>query len=193
MSVTVDMRDLPDGLSIRVTEPKKTGRILLMIVAGIVAGYLVHRILDPPMARWLVEGVLAIGLLTSVVAALRGCDVELRVTNLDLISRGHAPEGYRASTTPRADVFRFEYRDATGGGEDAEQSQGLYVEHHGIGTWATSNCILPQIDRAQTEQIIGAIYQRFPDTGTLSQSAAQPSPLVTLNLGESESRKAQET
>jgi hypothetical protein len=178
MSVTVDMRDLPDGLSIRVTEPKKTGRILIMLTTGIVAGYFVYRIpFDPPVSPWLVEGVLAIGFLASVVAALRGCDVQLRVTNLDLVSTGHAPEGYRTSTTPRADVFRFEYRDAIGGGDEAEQPRGLYVEHPGI-----SICILPQIDRAQTEQIIEAIYQRFPDTGTLSSAAAQPSPLISLNL-----------
>jgi hypothetical protein len=181
--VTLDVHDMPKGLSIRVTEPKKTGRILLMIVTGIVAGYVVYRMpFAPPIPRWLVEGLLAIGLLTSVIAALRGCDVQLRVTNLDLVSSGHAPEGYRASTIPRADVFRFEFRNAIGGGDDAEQPQGLYVEHHGIGTWAASTCILPQIDRAQTEQIIEAIYHRFPDTGTLSPNTAQPSALITLGL-----------
>jgi hypothetical protein len=192
MSVTVDMHDLPDGLSIRVTEPKKTGRILLMVITGIVAGYFVYRIpFAPPISRSWVEAALAIGLLTSVVAALRGCDVQLRVTNLDLMSTGHAPEGYRASTTPRADVFRFEYRDAIGGGDEAEQPQGLYAEHRGIGSWSLSTCVLPQVDRAQTEQIIEAIYQRFPDTGRLSSAAAQPSPLISLNLAGSQGENTQ--
>jgi hypothetical protein len=184
MSVTVDTRDLPEGLSIRVTEPKKSGRILLTIVTGIVACYFLYRIpLDPPMPRWLVEGVLAIGILASVIAALRGCNVELRVTNLDFVSTGRAPDGYKASTTPRADVFRLEYHDAIGGVDVPEQAQGLYAEHRGIGSWAASTCILPQVNRAQTEQIIEAIYRRFPDTGTLSSSDAQPTQLISLNLG----------
>lgn len=184
MSVTVDVRDLPDGLSVRVGEPKQSGRILIMITTGIVAGYVLYRI---PMSsaglRWLVAGAFFVGFVASVLAALRGSNVELRVTNLDLVSSGHAPEGYKTSSTPRADVFRFEYRDAIGDVDLPEQAKGLYAEHKGIGSWAASTCILPQVNRAQAEQIIEAIYLRFPDTGRLSASAAQPSPLTTLNLG----------
>jgi hypothetical protein len=188
MSVTVDTRDLPEGLSIRVMEPRKSGRILLTIATGIVAGYLLYRIpFDAPMPRWLVEGALAIGILANVIAALRGCSVELRVTNLDFMSTGHAPEGYKASTTPQADILRLEYRDAIRDVDLPEQAQGLYAEHRGIGSWAASTCILPQVNRAQTEQIIEAIYRRFPDTGTLSSSGAQPTQLISLNLGKSDS------
>ena len=188
MSVTVNMRDLPDGLSIRVTEPKQSGRILVMIVTGIVAGYVLYRVpFSSSALRWLVGGTFVFGLVASVVATLRGCNVELRVTNLDLVSTGHAPEGYKASTMSRADVFRLEYRDAIKDLDAIERAQGVYAEHRGIGSWSASTCILPQVNRAQTEQIIEAIYQRFPDTGTLSSSAAQPTPLISLNLGKSDS------
>ena len=194
MSVTVDVRDLPDGLSIRVTEPKKSGRIGIMFLEGIAAAFVLYFVpMSPPALRWFVGGAFVIAFLASIVVGLRGCDVGLRVTNLDLISTGHAPEGYRASTTPRADVFRFEYRDAAGGGEGPEQPQGLYVEHRSVGTWAASICILPQVNPAQTEQIIEAIYRRFPDTGMLSPSAAQSSSLVTLNLSKSGKPNAQGT
>jgi hypothetical protein len=194
MSVTVNVRDLPDGLSIRVTEPKKSGRILIMIVTGIVAGYVLYRIpFSSPALRWLVGGAFVVGLVASVTAALQGCNVELRVNNLDLLSTGHAPEGYKASTMPRADVFRLEYRDAIRDVDSVDQAQGLYAERRGIGSWAVSTCILPQVDRAQTGQIIEAIYQRFPDTGTLSSVAGQPSSLISLNLAISKDGTNQET
>jgi hypothetical protein len=88
---------------------------------------------------------------------------------------------------PRADVFRLEYRDAIEDVDLPEQAQGLYAEHRGIGSWAASTCILPQVNRAQTEQIMEAVYRRFPDTGTLSSSAAQPTPLISLHLDQSDS------
>jgi hypothetical protein len=163
-----------------------------MIVTGIVAAYVLYRVpFSSPLLRWFVGGAFLVGLLASIISTLRGCDVELRVTNLDFVSAGHAPEGYKASAIPRAGIFRLEYRDATGGIDDAEQAKGLYAEHRGIGSWSRSTCILPQVDRAQAEQIIEAIYQRFPDTGTLSSAAAQPSPLISLNLAESQRESTQ--
>lgn len=186
-SVTVNIQILLDELSIRVTESKKSGRIFIQIVTGIAAGYLLYRIpLSSPALHWLAEGTLLVGLLASILSTLRGCDVELHVTNLDFTSAGRAPEGYKASTIPRADIFRLEYRDAVKDLDSVDRAQGLYAEHRGLNSWSRSTCILPQVDRAQTEQIIEAIYQRFPDTSTLSSAAAQPSPLITLNLAASE-------
>jgi hypothetical protein len=61
---------------------------------------------------------------------------------------------------------------------DYEQPSGLYVEHHGILLNPTT-CILPHIDEAQTEQVIEAIYHRFPDTAHSSNSEPY---LTSLNL-----------
>lgn len=192
MSVTVTMRDLKDELSVRVTEPRQAGRVLIMIVSGIVTAYVLYRLpFSSPPLRWFVGGIFLIGLFASAFSAVRGCDVELRVTNFDFVSAGHATEGYKASTIPRADIFRLEYRDAIRDLDAVDQAQGLYAEHHGIGSWSRGTCVLPQIDRTQTEQIIEAIYQRFPDTGTLSSAGAQPTPLISMNIVGSKGKNAQ--
>jgi len=198
VSVTVNMRKMPDGLSIRVTETRQCGRFFIMIVTGIVAAYVLYRVpFSSPALRLFIGAVFLIGLLAGLISALRGCDVELRVTNLDFVSAGHALEGYNASTLPRADIFRLEYRDASGD-IDAPQAKGLYAEHRGMGSWSRSTCVLPQVDRAQAEQIIEAIYQRFPDTGTLSSAAARescedPAPPGTLAAGATPPRRASAT
>ncbi len=133
-------------------------------------------------------GICALVIVRDIVSALRGTAVELRVTNLEFVSSGHAPEDYRPSTIARADIYNLEYREASGGGDFPELPEGLYVEHHsaGLGLWNKSTCILPHLDKAQTEQFIQAIYRRFPDTGKLPSTGAFEPYLTSLNLNASD-------
>lgn len=119
-----------------------------------------------------------------VISALRGTAVELHVTNLDFVSSGHAPEDYQPSTIARADIYNLEYRDASGGGDFPELPEGLYVEHlgAGLGLWNKSTCVLPHLDKVQTEQVIEAIYRRFPDTGKLPPTGTFEPYLTSRNL-----------
>jgi hypothetical protein len=109
---------------------------------------------------------------------VRGTDVELHITNLDFISTGHAPACYKSSSIPRADIYNLKFGEAMSG--DFEQPSGLYVEHHGILLNPTT-CVLPHIDKAQTEQAMEAIYRRFPDT---AHSANSEPYLTSLNLNQ---------
>ncbi|WP_263367195.1 hypothetical protein [Edaphobacter bradus] len=107
----------------------------------------------------------------------------LTVTNLDLISTGHAPDGYSPSSIPRASIYNLEFREAWGGGgEDAPHPSGLYVEHQGV-LHDPVTCVLPHIDSTQTDRAIETILRRFPDTESLAPPRkAYPSDLTTLNL-----------
>jgi hypothetical protein len=133
---------------------------------------------------YVVGVICALVIVKSIVSALRGTAVELRVTNLELISSGHAPEDYSPPVIPRADVYNLQYREASGGGDFPELPEGLYVEHYGagLGLWNKSTCVLPHLDKAKTEQVIQTIYRRFPDTGQLPQVGAFEPYLTSLNL-----------
>ena len=143
--------------------------------------------------RWSSLLFVAIGvffIVKDVLCSLKGADVELLVTNLDFKSAGHAPEGYSPSIISRADINRLEFRKASGGVDGPDLPQGHYVEHRGDGLWNPGTCVLPQIDQTQTEEVINAIYSRFPETGTLSP--ADPSGLILLNLSKSDPKSRQQ-
>jgi hypothetical protein len=185
MSATIEIREFPKGLTIRVTESRRVGRILLTLAAGSVFMYfLVHASSSSKLFLIFIGGLCLLSLVRDIISALRGTDVELRVTNLDFISMGHAPGDYKPSTISRADIYNLEFREATGGGDFPDLPQGLYVEHHGGGPWNPSTCVLPNIDRAQTEQVIESIYRSFPDTGTLPPSGPFEPYLTSLNLSQ---------
>jgi hypothetical protein len=185
MPANLGMRDLPSGISVRVTESRQMGRALAILCAGSVFLYVVvHSNSESQAYLYLVGVICALVIIKSIVSALRGTAVELRVTNLDFISSGHAPEDYSPSVIARADVYNLQYREASGGGDFPELPEGLYVEHYGagLGLCNKSTCILPHLDKVQTEQVIEAIYRRFPDTGQLPSTGAFEPYLTSLNL-----------
>ena len=120
-----------------------------------------------------------------IISILRGADVQLHVTNLDFVSTGHSPSDYRPSTISRADVYCLEFRKADpGGGEFPDLPQGLYLEHKSSTPWNPTTCVLPHANEMQTEEVIEAILDVFPDTGTLPQSTDDKPYLTSLNLSQ---------
>jgi hypothetical protein len=120
-----------------------------------------------------------------IISILRGADVQLHVTNLDFVSTGHSPSDYRPSTISRADVYCLEFRKADpGGGEFPDLPQGLYLEQKSSTPWNTTTCVLPHANEVQTEEVIKAILDVFPDTGTLPQSTDDKPYLTSLNLSQ---------
>ena len=113
--------------------------------------------------------------------------MQLHVTNLDFVSTGHSPSDYRPSTISRADVYSLAFRKANpGGGEFPDLPQGLYLEHKSSTPWKTTTCVLPHANEAQTEEVIKAILDVFPDTGALPQTSNDKPFLTLLNLNQPE-------
>ena len=181
VSATLQIRQVENGLCIRVREPRNLRTILLSVLAGVLLIYFVlHSSSTPKQTSVLFVSLCLIALVENLISKVRGTNVELLVTNLDFKSTGHAPKGYKRSIISRADIDRLEFREASGGVDAPDLPQGLYVEHRGDSLWSPGTCVLPQIDRAQTEEVMNAIYSRFPDTGTLSPT--DPSDFISLNL-----------
>jgi len=183
MPATLEIRDTSHRLGIYARGPRNYGRLLLTLAVGAVATYFfLHGASSIPFQVFVV--LFSFGMVKEVIACLRGTSVQLRVGNLDLISTGHAPGGYTPSTISRADIFTLEFRKAAGGDETPELPQGLYVEYRGGGPWQSARCVLPHIDKSQTDQTIEAVYKRFPDTGTLASTGPYESDLISLNLNQ---------
>jgi|GEM_PF-6130274 len=182
MSAALQIRELPKGLSIRITAPRHIGRILLTLAFGSACIYFfLHDSFSSKLLQIFVGGVFIISLIRDILSALRGVDVELRITNLDFISSGRASKDYRPSTISRADIYNLEFREVMDGGDFLDLPKGLYVEYHG----GPSICVLPHLDKLQTKEVIEAIYRRFPDTGTLSPAGPLEPYLTSLNLNQS--------
>ncbi len=179
MAATFNIEERASALLVSVTEPGKYGRVALIAGLGGVVGYFFIRAATSTALRVAVCLFLAFVLIKDAISSLRGTAVQLQIRNLDLLSNGHAPGGYSPSTISRADIERFEYRSAGGGGDSAEWPEGLYAEWKGFGPWPSSQCILPGVSQDQADAVIDAIYKRYPDTGTFS-------PIIGLNLSSSE-------
>jgi hypothetical protein len=176
---TLTVREVPDGLSIRVIEPRRPWHILLYLAGGIGSAMLFYYAkFGSRLLQLFLLGLVAVSLIKDIISLLRGTNVELHIANLDFISTGRAPSGYKSSSIPRAYIYNLKFGEAMSG--DYEQPSGLYVEHHGILLNPTT-CVLPHIDEAQTEQVIEAIYRRFPDT---AHSANSEPYLTSLNLNQ---------
>ena len=189
MPASLEIREVPSGISVRVKESRRKGRALAILVAGSVFLYLVFHSTDESRAYlFFVGGLCMVVIMSGVVSALRGTAVELRITDLEFVSSGHAPEDYKPSTIARADIYNLLFCEASGGGDDPELPEGLYVGHHrvGPGPGTTSTCVLPNIDKAHTEQVIEAVYRRFPDTGRLTRTGGFEPYLISLNLSASD-------
>jgi hypothetical protein len=183
MPATFHIEEQVNEISVRVTEPRNYGRVIVIVLVEAVAGYFFLHASASRAFQAVICLVLAFILIKDMISSLRGTDVQLRVGNLDVLSSGHAPGGYTSSTISRADIDRFEYRKASGGGgEVPERPEGLYAEWSGVGPWSHSQCILPAISQGQADEVIEAIYKHFPNMGTLSQRKPYKSDLISLNL-----------
>lgn len=83
---------------------------------------------------------------------------ELRVTKLGFNARGTFGDSFRTvRTVSSADVRWLEYQEDTTGPETSHHPGGLYavLRFHSV-------CILPDIDRGQTNEVIGRITDKFP-------------------------------
>ena len=188
MSVTFNIEERVDGVIVCVSEPGKYGRVALGVIFGSAVAYLFIRSAISRAFQLLVCLLIAFGVIKDAISSLRGTDVQLQIGNFDLVSRGHAPGGYNSSTISRATVERFEYRKASGGGDGPDFPEGLYAEWSGFGSSPSSQCILPAVSQTQADEVIEAIYKRFPDTGTLSSNKSHPSDLISLNLSSADKR-----
>jgi hypothetical protein len=188
MSATIEIRELPEELSVRVAERGSIGVVFLNLAGGAVFGWIALRFLSGAI---LIAAVLAlVAVITmQIIRVFQGADVQLRINNLDLISVGHSPSGYSSSVIPRADVSNLTFREASGGGGDfPDLPQGLYVEHNG-GLWNGATCVLPHTDSIQTQEVIDSILRKYPDTGTLRRSDRDDSYLTLLNLSKPSSNE----
>lgn len=182
MAASLEIRESQSGIFARVTASRRIGRALIISAFGIVFTFFLLRSDATSTQALATTLVVMIVVLGGIVSALRGTAVELRVTEVEFISSGHAPEDYVPSVIPRADIYDLEFREASGGGDFPELPMGLYVKHHGGILTNPSTCVLPHTDKAQTEEVIKAIYRRFPDTGKLPSIGGFEPYLTSLNL-----------
>lgn len=111
MAASLRIREFSSGISVRVSESRRTGRALAILAAGSVFLYLVlHSTSNSQAYLYAVGGICVLVIVKDIVSVLRGTAVELRVTNLEFVSSGHAPEDYRPSMIARADIYNLEYR-----------------------------------------------------------------------------------
>src|ERR1700754_4673642 len=116
MPATFHIEEEVNEINDRVTEPRNYGRVIVMVLVEAVAGYFFLHASASRAFQVVICLLLAFILIKDMISSLRGTDVQLRVGNLDVLSSGHAPGGYTSSTISRADIDRFEYRKASGGG-----------------------------------------------------------------------------
>ena len=184
MSANLEIAELSGALSFRVGESPRLWRIFFAVPFTAIAVYLIAHFTSS--SRLLELFIIAVCVATSakyLIADLRGTNVELRVTNLDLISTGRAPDGYSPASIPRASIYKLEYHEVRGGGEDEPHPSGLYVKHQGI-LFNPTTCVLPHIDESQTRQVIEVILRHFPDTESLAPVSPHEPYLTALNLNQ---------
>lgn len=183
MGYALEISESADGFVAHVKQSRNLSHLLLTIAAAAVCFYFFWNTPQSRIEQVFVACIILVAFARDLLSKWRGADVELRVTNLDLISTGHSPSDYRPTAITRAEIYDLQYREAQhGGAEFPDLPQGLYVDYSQGLSWDTSTCVLPHVERKQTEEIIQKIMDRFPDTGTLVSRTPEPSHLISLNL-----------
>lgn len=173
----IEIIEQEGGLMIRATGIRRVVDFLVMVLIAAGVAFMAWR-----DASW----TLAFGAI--VVAALeiaiwfRNEDGEVNVTEHDLTASGDLggwSTGY----------VRFRWMDISGleyqaGGENSEG--GLYAR---TGGWS-SRCLMAGLDREQAEEVIAAIYRRFPYVGMAEDNGGWSlfgggSEIMTLGLSKS--------
>src|ERR1700734_2799544 len=104
MAADLEIRELPQRLSLRVTASRRVGRVFLaVLMGGVAVCFFEYFTKGSRLFRMFVGGLWAFYVLYEVVSELRGTQVELCVDNLDFSSLGNAPGGYSPSIIARAD------------------------------------------------------------------------------------------
>lgn len=182
MLATLQIRQLEDAVYIRVKEGSSLWRILGNLSSLLVTIFVLRLAANLTRIQVFLVATLCVWmLLKNAYSALRGTEAELRVSNLDLISTGHAVGHYTPCVISRADIYRLEYRDRLEN-EGEEHPQGLYAVYRGDLIREANACLLPCINAHQTEQAIQVVLSRFPDTGSLPLPDTHASDFITLNL-----------
>jgi hypothetical protein len=139
----IEIVEQSDGLLVRVIQIKRKGHLALGILVTVVFGILFAR-----QESWLSFFALGLGLVWIGVWCFDDHWGEIQVDGNHLTTRGKKPVRLEW-----AEIHRLEY---SAGGEDAPT--GLYVR---LGRWK-SICVMPNLNREQTEDIIATIHRRFP-------------------------------
>jgi hypothetical protein len=116
MKFSLEIREGLDGCVVHVKQSRNPNHILLTTAVSLVALYFFWQIPQPRVTQIFVGCIILALSGRDLISKWRGADVELCVTNLDLISTGNSPGGYRPSTIPRADIYDLQYREAQLGG-----------------------------------------------------------------------------
>jgi hypothetical protein len=95
MKFSLEIREGLDGCVVHVKQSRNSNHILLTTAVSSVALYLFWQIPQPRITQVFVGCIILVLSGRDVISKWRGADVELRVTNLDLISTGNSPSGYR--------------------------------------------------------------------------------------------------
>jgi hypothetical protein len=162
MEAKYEIREVRDGLEITATGiPSASASIGIAGAVAAITGYVGYRILS----FWLsLPGAVLAGAI-GFCLTFRQSRAVLRATNLDFETKGEYP-----STIARAEVSAMFY-DKAQGDEMSYTPAGLYADR-GV-------CLLPFVNEEQANEIIQAIYRRFPDMPLKSESSE---PLTTLKL-----------
>ena len=183
MAADLQIRDIEKGLMIRVREEGHFRWVLVNFAGAAVFLYIfLHLKSQSKLFFALVIEILAVSTIRSVFAELRGTGVELDISDDGFESKGHAPGGYLPCRILREDIYSLEFRNSCGGGDFPELPMGLYVIHYGGSRSDSAWCVLPHIDKTQTEEVIRAIRNRFLDIDDASRAGPFNHDLISLNL-----------
>lgn len=176
MATMLDIRETDQALVIRaVWKLSLPLRILRLAAELAVVAWAIETFWRGPHPILAIIAVVfvVIFLVREVRKVWNGSDVTLTVTRENIASDGLGDHHYSPSFLNR---LRCDLTyDAGNGDEDDPYPSGLYVGR---------TCLLPELTELQTLQVIAAIYERFPDTGTESPVVedGNTSQLTTLGL-----------
>ncbi len=156
------IREVRGGLEITATgRPSASLIISISALTAAITGYVGHRLLP----LWLCTLSAALAAAIAFFLTFRQSHAVLRATNLDFETTGEYP-----ATISRADITAMFY-DRAQGDEASYTPAGLYA-NGGV-------CLLPFVREEQANEIIQAIYQRFPDMPLKSEKQGA---LLTLKI-----------
>lgn len=108
---------------------------------------------------------LLVGLISFLALSLHRV-AELRVSEFELVSKGHADRDYGSIRRVLGEQCDYlEYQESTDGPESSGHPEGLYAV---VGR--RSICLLPGLNEPQTANAIDRIYEAFPDYRLRCQS-----------------------
>jgi hypothetical protein len=147
-AMKVEQFDDGDRLRFRVTSERRLGILIIPFAAAIGLVYAWH-----VEASWLMLLGMAALVGVPIWRWLQVRVTELRVTELELVAEGDLNNGADTLWLQWSEVSGLQHYRGDEGGPD-----GLYALQ---GIWDRV-CVLPDVNIAQADQIIRAIYSRFP-------------------------------